>query len=47
MESARASRIQFKREEIDIKRKENHDEAYKWLLNHSIELYNSVKKIIK
>ena len=47
MESARASRVQFKREEIDIKRKDNHEEAQKWLLEHSIDLYNSVKKLIK
>lgn len=47
MENARASRIQFKREDIDIKRKENHEEANKWLLKHSIDLYNSVRKFIK
>jgi len=47
MENARASRIQYKREEIDIKRKSNHDDAIKWLLDHSIDLYNAVKKFIK
>jgi hypothetical protein len=47
MTNARTSRIQYKRENIDIKQKENHDEAYKWLLDNSIKLYNSVKKIIK
>jgi hypothetical protein len=46
-EEAKASRIQFVRENIDIKRKENHLEAYKWLLENSVKLYNAVKSYIK
>ena len=47
MENARASRIQYKREDVDVKQEENHDDANKWLLNHSIDLYNSIKKFVK
>ncbi|MDR0682666.1 MAG: DUF4268 domain-containing protein [Dysgonamonadaceae bacterium] len=46
-EEAKASRIQFVKEGIDIKRKENHLEAYKWLLENSEKLYEAVKNYIK
>jgi hypothetical protein len=44
---AKASRIQFVRENIDIKQKENFQTAYIWLLENGIKLYDSVKKFIK
>jgi len=47
MKNATASRIQYKRDKIDIKRKENHEDAKKWLLDNSINLYNAIKKFIK
>lgn len=45
--AAKASRIAFERDNIDIKQKSNIGEAYKWLLEHSEKLYEAVKKYIK
>ncbi|MDR1005521.1 MAG: DUF4268 domain-containing protein [Bacteroidales bacterium] len=47
LEDAKASKIQFIRENIDIKQKENWQKAYEWLLGNSIKLYDAVKEYIK
>jgi hypothetical protein len=45
--SAKSSRIEYKREDIDIKEENNVEEAYRWLWEYSEKLYNAVKKHIK
>ena len=47
MPDAKASSISIKKENMDIKKKENMDDAYKWLFENSEKLYNAVKKYIK
>jgi len=47
MPDKKASSIAFRKENIDIKKKENIEEAYKWLLEHSEKLYNATQKYIK
>ena len=43
---AKAARIAFEKNDVDIKQKDNIESAYKWLLEHSEKLYNAVKKHI-
>ena len=43
----KASSISVKKEDIDIKKKENIDDAYKWLFENSEKLYSAVKKYIR
>lgn len=45
--NAKASRIAFKREHIDIKQSKNVEEAYKWLGENAVKIYQSFKKYIK
>jgi len=43
---AKASRVALRKDHIDIKRKENHDEAYEWLLHNGLKIRNAMKKFI-
>ncbi|MBU1012066.1 MAG: DUF4268 domain-containing protein [Bacteroidetes bacterium] len=45
--TAKASRIAYMRENIDIKLEKNVDDAYKWLLDNGLKIYQAFKKYIK